>query len=74
MGDSIAPIPHDFYMWSIILRNQAHSREASYNTIISEWLVDVAIKVYLHDFQEIAIPLHKNTYPICNLTFRGSYR
>jgi hypothetical protein len=61
-----------FCMWSIILRNQAHSRKASYNIIIFEWLVNVAINVCLHDFQEIIVPPCKNTYPICDLTFQES--
>jgi hypothetical protein len=34
--------------------------------------MDVATKVCLHDFQEIAVPLCKNTYSICDLTLRGS--
>jgi hypothetical protein len=32
--------------------------------------VNVSIKVYLHDFQEIVVPLYKNTYPVCDLTLR----
>jgi hypothetical protein len=48
VGDSIAPIPHNFYIWSIILHNKVHSRVASYNTIISERFVNVSTKVCLH--------------------------
>jgi hypothetical protein len=34
--------------------------------------MDVATKVYLHDYQEIAISPCKNTYPVCDIVLRGS--
>jgi len=36
---------------------------ASYNVIISEWLVEVATKVCMDDFQEMAVPPCKYMYP-----------
>jgi hypothetical protein len=59
-------------MSSVILCNHAHSRDALYSEIIFEWLVDVATKVCLVDFQDIAVPLCKYTNPICDMTFWGS--
>jgi hypothetical protein len=59
-------------MWLITLHNQAHSLDASYNAIISESFVDVAIKVYFADFHNIAVPPGRNTNPIYDLPFCGS--
>jgi hypothetical protein len=71
VGDSITPILHDVCMWLITLHNQAHSRDASYNVIISELFVEVAIKVYFADFHVIAIPPYKNMNLVCDLAFCG---
>jgi len=54
-------IPHDFWMWLIIRHSQTHSRVASYRAIISEWLVDVATKVYSINCHEMDVPLERNT-------------
>jgi hypothetical protein len=56
--------PHDFWMWLVIRRSQAHSRAASYSDIISEWLVDVVTNVCLHDLQDTSVPPHRNTKPV----------
>jgi hypothetical protein len=34
--------------------------------------MDVATKIYLHDFQEIVIPPCKNIYHVCDLALRRS--
>jgi hypothetical protein len=43
-----------------------HSRDASNNAIISEWLVDVATIVCLDDFQETAVPPCMKTNHVCD--------
>jgi hypothetical protein len=40
----------------IILRSHTHSRDASYNAIISKLFVEVATKVCLDDFHDIVVP------------------
>jgi hypothetical protein len=65
-------MPHDVCMWSISLRNQAHSRDASYSVMIFEWSVDVAIKVCFVDFHEIEVPPCRNMNPVYDLAFYGS--
>jgi hypothetical protein len=44
-----------------------HSRDASYSTIILELFVEVATKVCLDDFHDIAIPPLRKTKPVCDL-------
>ena len=61
-------------MWSTILRSHTHSRDASYNAIISKWLVEVDTKVCLDDFQEIVVQPFKNTKPVWDLPLWGSDR
>ena len=56
--------PHDFWIWLVIRRSQAHLRAASYSAIISEWFVDVATKVCLQDVQDISVPPQRNTKPV----------
>jgi hypothetical protein len=53
--------PHDFWMWLVNHRSQAHYRAALYSEIFSEWLVDVVTNVCLHDLRDIAVPPHRNT-------------
>ena len=48
-GVSMLLMPHDFWIWLITCLSQTHSSEGSCNVIISEWLVEVATKVYLDD-------------------------
>jgi hypothetical protein len=72
VGNSIEPIPHVVSIWFTILGSHTHSRDASNNTTISEWLVDMITKVCLEDFHEIAIPPCKKTNPICDLPLWGS--
>jgi hypothetical protein len=66
--------PHADWIWLIILRSHAHSREASYNAIIFEWFVEVETKVCFDDFHEIAVPPQRNTYPVSDLPECGSDR
>jgi hypothetical protein len=61
-------------MWLITLRSHTHSRDASYSAMISEWLVEVAVRVYLEDFHEIAVPPCRNTNPVWDLPLWGSDR
>jgi hypothetical protein len=63
--------PHADWIW-LILRSHAHSREASYDAIISEWFVEVETKVCFDDFHEIAVPSQRNTYHVCYLPECGS--
>jgi hypothetical protein len=64
VGFMIELIPHDCCMCLIILQSHTHSCDASNNAIISEWFVDVAIRVCFDDFHEIVVPPCKNTKPI----------
>jgi hypothetical protein len=64
VGFMIELMPHDRCMCFIILQSHTQSRDASNNAIISEWFVDVAIRVYFDDFHEIVVPPCKNTKPV----------
>jgi hypothetical protein len=57
-------IPLKTWIWFITLWSHAHSRAASYNTMILELLVDVPIRVCSQDFYEMVIPPCKNTKPV----------
>ena len=37
---------------------------ASYNVTISEWFMDIAIRVYFDDFQDVVIPPFKIIKPV----------
>ena len=74
VSDSMKPIPHDYYMWFIILQSHTHSCDASYNAIILESSVDVATKVCLEDFHEMDVPLCRNTKHVYDLALWGSDR
>ena len=39
--------------------------------MISEWFVEVDTRVCLDDFQEIAVPPQRKTYPVCDLHVCG---
>ena len=47
--------------------NQTHSRDASCEAIISEWLVDIATRFCFVDIQEKAVPPCKKTKPVCEV-------
>jgi hypothetical protein len=72
IGDSNEPIPQEVSMWCTIMCSHTHSRDASNNAIISEWLVDVATIVYLDDFQDKGVPPCMKTNPVCDLASWGS--
>ena len=60
----IEPMPYDCCMWLIIMWSNMYSREASYNVIISEWLVDIATRISFDDFQDVVVPPCKIIKPI----------
>lgn len=59
-------MPQYFLIWLITRVSQTHSSEASYSAIISEWLVEATIKVYLDDCQEMAAPAQSNINLLCD--------